>query len=496
MNNPILAEFSKDVWAMEPRALEAFLGRLAGIELGIAEKGLVRQIDKETRSTWSLRVYDDEGKEQPFWFGRDGFPLAGPFGLPDGKRKTKMCITADGVAEIPVKGVLLKNVPAWLSWFGINATGYDEIREDVQAALDDKAVRSIRLKVESPGGQVSGVMEAAEAIYKARETKPVGALIEDLGASGAYWLAAQAIKIGANANAVVGSIGVYSVAVDYSKAAEMEGVKVHVISSGPHKGAGVPGAPITEPQLDALREVINGMAENFISDVARGRAAKVEDVRTWASGRTWLAGVANEMGLIDQVVNGQGTKGAPGVPEAAASNPQLEVSVMAETPKTPPAAAGAGEPVAPTAPDQLAIERKRQADIRAAFPGEDAFVLEQIIVGASVEQAEIAFGKVLRERNAKLTKELADSKAAKAAEAPKPTASAGAPPVPQAGEAGPSSADFMETSRAYAAEKKCGMVAAMSFVARTLPALHEAYVEKQIGRIPEVRAKKKVLGLR
>jgi len=456
MNNPILAEFSKDVWAMEPRALESFIARLSMI---------------------------DEGK----------LFVAGPFGLPDGKRKTKMCITADGVAEIPVKGVLLKNVPAWLSWFGINATGYDEIREDIQSALDDKGVRSIRLKVESPGGQVSGVMEAAEAIYKAREQKPVGAIIEDLGASGAYWLAAQAIKIGANANAVVGSIGVYSVAVDYSKAAEMEGVKVHVISSGPHKGAGVPGAPITEPQLDALREVINGMAENFISDVARGRAAKVEDVRTWASGRTWLAGVANEMGLIDQVVNGQGTKGAPGGPEAADVKPQHGENAMADKPQ---AAAGAGDPVAPPAEDKVAIERKRCADIRAAFPGEDAFVLEQITNCSSVEQAEIAFGKVLRERNAKLTKELVDTKAAKAAEAPKPTASAGAPPVPQAGEAGPSSADFMETSRAYAAEKKCSMVVAMSFIARTQPKLHEAFVQEQIARGPEHHARKKALGMK
>jgi len=460
VNNPILAEFSKDVWAMEPRALESFISRLSAVD------------------------------EKQLFF-------AGPFGMPDGKRKSKMCITADGVAEIPVKGVLLKNVPAWLSWFGINATGYDEIREDIQSALDDKAVRSIRLKVESPGGQVSGVMEAAEAIYKAREQKPVGALIEDLGASGAYWLASQAVKIGANANAVVGSIGVYSVAVDYSKAAEMEGVKVHVISSGPHKGAGVPGAPITEPQLEALREVITGMAENFISDVARGRSAKVEDVRTWASGRTWLAGVANEMGLIDQVVNGQGTKGAPGVPGAAAQESLSEGEcVMDDKSKTPPAAAGAGETVAPTAPDQLAIERKRQADIRAAFPGEDTFALEQIVAGASVEQAEIAFGKVLRERNAKLTKELADTKAAKAAEAPKPPASAGAPPVPQAGEAGPSSADFMETSRAYAAEKKCSMVVAMSFIARTQPKLHEAFVQEQIARGPEHHARKKALGMK
>jgi signal peptide peptidase SppA len=493
MNNPILAEFSKDVWAMEPRALEAFLGRLAGIEIHNSPIRL-NSSDLDTRSTWRLLVFDDKGRLQDHEVAFS--PVVGPFNFPDGKRKSKMSITADGVAEIPVKGVLLKNVPAWLSWLGINATGYDEIREDIQTALDDKAVRSIRLKVESPGGQVSGVMEAAEAIYKAREQKPVGALIEDLGASGAYWLASQAVKIGANANAVVGSIGVYSVAVDYSKAAEMEGIKVHVISSGPHKGAGVPGAPITEPQLDALREVINGMAENFISDVARGRAAKVEDVRTWASGRTWLAGVANEMGLIDQVVNGQGKNGAPDVPAAAAKTPELEESVMAETPKTPPAVAGAGETVAPTAPDQLAIERKRQADIRAAFPGEDAFALEQIVAGASVEQAEIAFGKVLRERNAKLTKELADSKAAKAAEAPKPQPSAGgAPPLPQSGEAGRSEQDFMELAKAHAKEHGCGMVAAMSAVAKAHPESHEAYIEKQRSRIPEVRARKRELGI-
>ena len=158
------------------------------------------------------------------------------------KTKGTMQITG-GIATINIHGLLMKNPPGWLAWFGIETTDYNVIRQQLGEAVGNKDVQSIFLHIDSPGGTVAGVSEAAEAIANANKAKPVSAYIEDLGASGAYWLASQAGKILSNPNGEIGSIGVYTVYADFSKMAETEGVKVHVIRSGEHKGMGVIGTP-------------------------------------------------------------------------------------------------------------------------------------------------------------------------------------------------------------------------------------------------------------
>lgn len=460
MNSSLLAEYRADVWAMEPRALEAFLGHLA--DLCASE------------------------------------PVAAGLFEPDPGFKSRMTV-AGGVAEIPVVGALLKRVPAIFRRWGIEATGYSEIAADVREALADKSVKVIRLRVESPGGQVAGVTEAGDAIYAARLEKTVHARIEDIGASGAYWLAAQANTISADRNAMVGSIGVYSVVEDSSRAAEMEGVKVHVLSSGEHKGMGIPGAPVTDKQLEGMRAVINGMADNFIVAVAGGREVAMDKAVGWATGQVWLADTARQMGLIDRVEGLEDMKGSPGVPAAALVEHEENAMSKSETLPAAPAPAAAVP-----APDPMVAERKRQDDLCAAFPGEPQFVLDQIAAGASVTDAKAAFADVLKGRNADLAKENAELKAKAAAPAPAPVqapvvvpAAAGAPPVPQAGEPGNAAEkDFMAASKDYAKEHKCSITTAMSAVAKAEPALHEQFRLKQVARGPEVRERKRALGMK
>ena len=81
----------------------------------------------------------------------------------------------------------------------------------VEQAAEDPVVAAILLRVDSPGGTVAGVSDLAEAVYAARKVKPVSAYISDLGASAAYYIASQAQRLYADSDALVGSIGVYSV---------------------------------------------------------------------------------------------------------------------------------------------------------------------------------------------------------------------------------------------------------------------------------------------
>jgi ClpP class serine protease len=137
------------------------------------------------------------------------------------------------------------------------------------------------------------------AVHEATKVKEVVAFVEDLAASAAYKIASQADRIVANrGEAVVGSLGTFLVVHDMSKAAEQEGIKVHVIKAGEFKGAGVPGTEITESQLTEWQAEVNEMSIAFREIVERGRG---KDLSELFDGRVFSASKAVSLGLIDSV---------------------------------------------------------------------------------------------------------------------------------------------------------------------------------------------------
>ncbi len=483
MNDVLLAELQREPWAMEPKALEALLLKISSS---------AAPLQTSAKDGWEdFPLVDAAGAAGVDRAINWRSPLAALKAASNpassaGDPASRMSIE-NGVAVIPITGVLMKQVPWYFSWFGIDATAYGDVAGDIQAAIANPQVRSILLRVESPGGQVAGVEIASEAIYAARKMKPVRAAIQDIGASGAYWLAAQAETISATPNAMVGSIGVYSVYLDSSKAAEKAGYKVHVVSSGAHKGMGVPGAAITEEQLVAMKEVVDGMAANFKADVARGRGRGLDQVGEWATGRVWLAGEAQKLGLVDSVSTIGKMTGAHVGPAAESPTPQ-KGETMESNPKTP----AAGEKDATANRESiLAEERNRAKAIKAAFPKHPEFAMSQIEAGASLDEAKGAFSDVLAKENEKLTQDLAELKKKPAAVVP-----AGPEPIAAGGKTEAATLDFIEVARAHQKEAGGSLQAAMSHVARTQPKLHEAFMGKMEDKAPEVAARKRKLGLK
>jgi len=209
---------------------------------------------------------------------------------------------AAGVAIVEIVGDIWKEVPWLYQASQCAATSTLEIRGALDRAMSDPEVKSILLRIDSPGGIIDGVQELADTIYELRTKgrKEIHAYIEDLGASAAYWIASQASRVSANMTAQVGSIGVYSVILDDSKASERAGIKYHVIRSGKYKGTGA-GAEISEEELLPLQEVVNDLAGMFASDVARGRGLNEAAIADLATGRTWTAPKARSLGLIDGI---------------------------------------------------------------------------------------------------------------------------------------------------------------------------------------------------
>lgn len=362
MPNSFLSQLSGSIWAMEPNRLEAHILAVTGIDVPV----------DMIEAVAAARARAEE--------------------VPD-------YVLSGSTAIIPISGIILKTIPWIYEWFGISATSTLAIRQTLDQAIGNDQVKDIMLAIDSPGGTIEGVQDLADAIFAARSVKPIRAHIDDLGASAAYWLASQADAISANRTAEIGSIGVYAVYTDYSEMAKAEGIKVYVVRSDPLKGAGVPGDKITPAQLEAVQEIVDGLRDEFVSDIARGRGVEAKKIRRNAKGRTWLAEEARSMGLIDEVANFETAL-------ANVRSADLEKEkAMADTTKTAPEV-NAEEIRAEAAKEAQKEAVSRLKALQAAFQTDAAFAQSEWEAGHDVAQAQIAHYPLVLEQLNKASEQI------------------------------------------------------------------------------------------
>lgn len=214
---------------------------------------------------------------------------------PIADRRDLYGITAQGVAIIPVIGVMTKGS----NKFG---TSTNQARRALSQATNDPSVKAIMLHFDTPGGSFAGSDEFAADVAKAATIKPLAAHADDLVASAGMYVASQAPRLTLNAAGEAGSIGTYTVVYDSSGAAEMQGVKVHLITTGANKGVGADGVPVTEEQRARIQSLVNQAQSFFSAAIAKGRNLSKSQVDSLVSdGGTWFAKEAKQLGLIDAV---------------------------------------------------------------------------------------------------------------------------------------------------------------------------------------------------
>ncbi len=204
-----------------------------------------------------------------------------------------------GVAIIPVEGVLAKKMNLFTAISGGMST--QMLVSAVNNALADMSVHSIMLSIDSPGGEVDGTQQIADAIAKA--TKPTAAWIDGQGCSAAMWIAAQCDSIyAASDTTMVGSIAVLMTHTDRSKANEARGVKPTHITTGKYKRILSSDAPLSQDGLNYAQSQLDYLHTLFINAVADGRGVDPDVVDTqMADGKTFFAQQAVEIGLIDGI---------------------------------------------------------------------------------------------------------------------------------------------------------------------------------------------------
>ncbi|HZL38204.1 MAG TPA: signal peptide peptidase SppA [Tepidisphaeraceae bacterium] len=216
------------------------------------------------------------------------------------------------VAIIEVEGMLVNAKSGGL--FTATENSLSLFAQELELAERDDSVKAVVLRVNSPGGTVS----ASDAMYtilrrfKKKTHKPVVASIQEVGASGAYYVSCAADKIVAQPTSVVGSIGVIFESMEFSGTLDKVGARAWAITSGPLKEMGSPFKPLEPRERAIMQEMVNEYFSRFIDVVRTNRpidqTAGVVNLADFQkptytgtfSGRVFSGEEGKKRGLVDQ----------------------------------------------------------------------------------------------------------------------------------------------------------------------------------------------------
>ncbi len=178
----------------------------------------------------------------------------------------------------------------------------ENIIEGLRAAFENKRTQGVILRINSPGGSPVQSDYVYAEIRRLREKHPdipVHAVIVDMGASGAYYIAAAADEIYVNPASVVGSIGVLMNGFGFVDAMDKLGIERRLLTAGEHKGILDPFSPVNDGDVQHIRGMLGTIHEQFIEAVKQGRGERLKNSPELFSGLFWNGREALELGLVD-----------------------------------------------------------------------------------------------------------------------------------------------------------------------------------------------------
>lgn len=208
-------------------------------------------------------------------------------------------MTGPAVAIVRVEGAITHGDDV----DGLTGAISGRVMADLRSAEADPDVQAIVLRVDSPGGTVTGSAQIHEVIEEM--SKPVVVSMAGTAASGGYYVSAPADYIFARADTTTGSLGVILTIFNIEDLIDELGVDVISITSGQNKGIGNPWEPVTAEQEAILEAYISESYDEFVRVIAEGRGLAEEDVQAMADGRIYTGRQALELDLVDELGNFQ-----------------------------------------------------------------------------------------------------------------------------------------------------------------------------------------------
>ena len=185
-----------------------------------------------------------------------------------------------------------------------------EARETIESLhryADNVTVKAIVMRINSPGGAIAPSQEIYEAVRNTRKSsgKPIVASLDNVAASGGYYIASACDRIVSNPGSITGSIGVILEWMNTKDLVAWAKMKPEVITSGAMKAAGAPFLDLTDAERAYFQGIVQQLHGQFVRAVAAGRAGKMTeaDVVRIADGRVFTGEQALELKLVDEIGN-------------------------------------------------------------------------------------------------------------------------------------------------------------------------------------------------
>ena len=189
---------------------------------------------------------------------------------------------------------------------GIIAPGTDASAEKITAALaaafKDKNTQGVVLRINSPGGspvQAQTIYDEMRRLRQKHPNIPLYAVVEDLCASGGYYVAVGAERIFVGKSSIIGSIGVRMDSFGVTGLMEKIGIERRLLTAGENKGMLDPFLPLEEKHKQYALDLMNEIHQQFIGAVREGRGKRLKDNPELFSGLIWSGARGIELGLAD-----------------------------------------------------------------------------------------------------------------------------------------------------------------------------------------------------
>jgi len=189
---------------------------------------------------------------------------------------------------------------------GIIAPGTDASAEKItmslQAAFKDKNTQGVILRINSPGGspvQAQTIYDEMRRLRKKYPDIPLYAVVEDICASGGYYVAAAADRIYVGKASILGSIGVLMNGFGFTGLMDKLGVERRLITAGDNKGMLDPFSPLREKDKEYINVLMKDIHEQFIGAVREGRGKRLKETPDMFSGLIWTGEKSVDLGLAD-----------------------------------------------------------------------------------------------------------------------------------------------------------------------------------------------------
>ena len=185
-----------------------------------------------------------------------------------------------------------------------NPASAERIIEGLQAAYKNKFTKGVILRINSPGGspvQSGQINDEIKRLRAKHPTIPLYAVVEDICASGGYYVAVAADKIYVDKASLIGSIGVLMDGFGFTGTMEKLGVERRLMTSGDNKGFLDPFSPADPRQQQHAQSMLTEIHQQFIQTVKKGRGARLKETEGMFSGLIWTGERSIELGMADAI---------------------------------------------------------------------------------------------------------------------------------------------------------------------------------------------------